>query len=164
MTEKKSDIAMTDKTLSLRKGTKQVKALPKKTRALIRHAIKVRERAYAPYSNYRVGCALRDAHGNIHSGCNVENANFGGTICAERSAVVKMVSRGCQEWEEVVVVTASEEPALPCGDCRQFLNELGPDGVVYAVNTQGTHYLKVKMRDLLPFCYNQKDLESGAGK
>lgn len=141
-----------------------VEDLDKGTLTLIRFALKARKKAYAPYSKYRVGCALRDVKGKIHTGCNVENANFGGTICAERTAAVKMVSRGVQRWRQAVIVTASETPAFPCGDCRQFLNELGPDGEVITVNERGTVYLKATMRELLPYSYNKKDLESGARK
>lgn len=143
---------------------KPVGDLDEKTRKLIRFALKARRRAYAPYSKYRVGCALLDVNGKVHTGCNVEIANFGGTICAERTAAVKMVSRGVQRWRQAVIVTASETPAFPCGDCRQFLNELGPDGEVFTVNERGTVYLRATMKELLPHSYGKKDLESGATK
>ncbi len=91
---------------------------------LARHA---RERAYVPYSAFPVGAALLSRSGRVYTGCNVENASYPLTICAERTAVVKAVSEGERDFEAIAVVTASG--AMPCGACRQVLREFGgPDG------------------------------------
>lgn len=88
---------------------------------LIESARQVRERAYAPYSGYKVGAAVLDENGAIHVGCNVENISYGGCICAERSAVVRMVAEGGTQVTEVAVATV--DGGAPCGICLQFLAE-----------------------------------------
>ena len=91
--------------------------------ALEAAAIAARRRAYAPYSRYHVGAAVLADDGAIHGGCNVENATYGATICAERTAVVSMVAAGGRRVRAVVVVTAGPEAGSPCGVCRQVLAE-----------------------------------------
>jgi len=108
----------------------------------------VRERAYAPYSGFRVGAAVTDESGAIFAGCNVENASYGLTICAERSAVVQAVAAGVRRLDRVIVVTGTEPPAAPCGACRQVLREFGPDLVIDLVGPQSRK--QWRMRDLLP--------------
>ena len=127
-------------------------------RKLVRLALRARERAHAPYSHYRVGCALKDSDGRVHTGCNVEVANYAGTICAERGALSKMVSRGGKSCREVVVVTSSDVPAFPCGECLQMIQELGPGATVYAVDHHGKSYRAATMRELLPFAFSKEML------
>jgi cytidine deaminase len=103
--------------------------------ALIDRARKVREKAYAPYSDYRVGAALLGASGRIHTGCNVENAVYSETICAERAAVVKAVSEGERDFRAIAVVT--RDGGSPCGACRQVLNEFSPDMIVLIADRTG---------------------------
>ncbi len=91
---------------------------------LVQRAAQVRERAYAPYSHYSVGAALLGKSGRIYTGCNVENASFGLTICAERAAVLKAISEGEKEFQAVAVVTSNG--GAPCGACRQVLFEFMP--------------------------------------
>ena len=91
---------------------------------LLKAASEVRTNAYAPYSVYRVGAAILGADGKVYTGCNVENVSYGLTMCAERSALAQMVAFGCQEIQEVVVVTA--DGGTPCGMCRQSLLEFAP--------------------------------------
>jgi len=94
---------------------------------LVAAARAVRKRAYAPYSNFHVGAAVLDGQGRIHVGCNVENASFGLTICAERNAMAAAVSAGARRLRAVAVVTATRPPGTPCGACRQVLAEFGDD-------------------------------------
>ena len=104
---------------------------------LIAAATAVREKAFAPYSRFRVGAAVRGASGRIHAGCNVESASFGLTCCAERVAVFKAVSEGETAIEAVAIVTDVSPPAAPCGACRQVLYEFGPDAVVVRAELAG---------------------------
>lgn len=94
---------------------------------LVASAKAARANAYAPYSNYRVGAALLTRDGSIFTGCNVENATYGATMCAERSAVAAMISAGQKAPVACAVVTQGREPAAPCGICRQVLVEFAPD-------------------------------------
>ena len=89
-----------------------------------------REQAYAPYSGFQVGAAVLSSTGRRYLGCNVENASYGATLCAERAAVAAMVSAGDREIVAVAVFTDADPPAMPCGICRQVLFELGRDAVV----------------------------------
>lgn len=94
--------------------------------------------AYVPYSGFSVGAALRADDGSIHRGCNVENASYGLSRCAEQSAVQAMVTAGSRRFTELVVFTHADHPASPCGACRQILFEFAPDARVYLVNQRGT--------------------------
>jgi len=98
-----------------------------RTRELVEAARAVRERAHAPYSRFKVGAAVRSASGAIYPGCNVENASYGATLCAERAALSAMVAGGEALAVAVAIYTESDEPAMPCGICRQVLFELAAD-------------------------------------
>jgi cytidine deaminase len=93
---------------------------------LLKAARAVRKRAYAPYSKFQVGAAVRDERGRVHVGCNVENASYGLAICAERNAVAAAVAAGARALRAVAVVTPLKPPGSPCGACRQVLAELAP--------------------------------------
>lgn len=95
------------------------------------------ERAYAPYSSFRVGAALLATDGSITEGCNVENASFPAGICAERGAVASAVARGVRSFEAILVATEADDPTPPCGMCRQVLEEFSPQLVVVSVTRQG---------------------------
>jgi cytidine deaminase len=99
-------------------------------RALVSAARQVRANALAPYSNFAVGAAVLDDRGRIHTGCNVENASYGLTVCAERNAVAAAVAAGARRIVAVAVVTAAKPPASPCGACRQVLAEVAADDAV----------------------------------
>ena len=116
----------------------------------------VQQRAYAPYSKFRVGAALEAVSGEVFLGCNVENASFGLTICAERAAVVQAVSAGVRQFRRLVVVTDTEPPAAPCGACRQVLAEFGTDLLVEAVGPSSTK--RWRIRDLLPDSFGPESL------
>jgi cytidine deaminase len=103
--------------------------------ALIQAAVEAREQAYVPYSNYQVGAALLADNGRFYTGCNVENVSYGLTICAERTAVVKMVSEGVRNIDAIVVCT--ENAGSPCGACRQVLAEFAGDVPVWLVDAKG---------------------------
>ncbi|MBX3230353.1 MAG: cytidine deaminase [Labilithrix sp.] len=94
---------------------------------LVQRAKKVRKNAHAPYSKYKVGAALRTKSGKVFEGCNVENASFGATICAERGAVMQMIAAGESKPVALAVVTQGKQPAAPCGICRQVLAEFTKD-------------------------------------
>jgi cytidine deaminase len=104
---------------------------------LIAAAKTVRERAHAPFSHFKVGCALEDEHGNIYTGCNIENATYGLTLCAERVAVFKAVSEGAGKLKRIAVVADTENPTPPCGACRQILWEFCGDAELILENLAG---------------------------
>jgi len=123
--------------------------------ALLAAARLVRQRAHAPFSHFPVGAALEADDGTIVTGCNVENATYGLTVCAERVAIVKAISEGITRFRRVVVVADTAEPTPPCGACRQILWEFGGDlEVILAdlVQVRATHQL----RDLLPFPFDAR--------
>ncbi len=104
---------------------------------LLAAAREAHDRAYAPYSGFRVGAALRADDGSVYAGANVENASYGLSRCAEQSAVQAMASHGGRHFRELVVFTLGDPPASPCGACRQILFEFAPDATVYLVNDRG---------------------------
>ena len=104
---------------------------------LITEAKKAREQAYAPYSNFKVGAAVLTSGGKIFTGCNIENASYGLSICAERAAIFNAVSSGHKNFIKIAVVTDSEPPSSPCGACRQVIFEFGDDIEVVMANLKG---------------------------
>ncbi|GAB4547616.1 MAG: cytidine deaminase [Anaerolineales bacterium] len=124
--------------------------------ALIDLANEARKRAYAPYSNYPVGAALRTKNGKIYMGVNVENAAYPQTMCAERVAVFKAVSEGEMEFEAIAVVT--ENGGSPCGGCRQVLAEFGLETVVLIADGDGHLQKQTTVNDLLPEAFTPKHL------
>jgi cytidine deaminase len=125
--------------------------------ALEQAAMAAREEAYAPYSHYRVGAAVRTASGAIFTGANVENASYGLTICAERVAVAKAITAGERELTAVAVATDGDPPAAPCGMCRQTLVEFTADMDVYLVGRGGTRRQST-LAQLLPMAFRPDDL------
>ena len=115
--------------------------------------------AHAPYSNFRVGAALEIADGTIVTGCNVENATFGLTICAERVAVFKAISEGFREFIRIAIVSDSEEPAPPCGACRQILWEFGGDLEVILGNLRSEKAFH-RLTGLLPHPFDARSLRT----
>jgi cytidine deaminase len=119
------------------------------TDPLVQAARAAQAKAYAPYSNFRVGAALESDSGDVFVGCNVENASYGLTICAERAAVCAAVSAGARRFRRAVVVTDSDPPAAPCGACRQVLSEFNRAMVVVCA-TVGGAVARRNLSDLLP--------------
>ena len=97
----------------------------------------MKQKAYAPYSNFPVGAALLCEDGGVFTGCNVENATYGACICAEQTAIVKAVSEGQQSFRTIAIAANSEEYCLPCGICRQIMSEFAPNLEVICANKHG---------------------------
>jgi cytidine deaminase len=129
------------------------------TRDLIGLAIEAQRRAYAPYSHYPVGAALRSRTGRIFTGCNVENAAYPHGMCAERTAVFKAVSEGERQFDVLAVVTPNG--GSPCGGCRQVLAEFGLDTVVLIADGSGKLLQETTVQDLLPEAFTPRHLEGG---
>jgi cytidine deaminase len=124
-------------------------------------AVKTRLNAYAPYSKFQVGAALIDENGNVYPGCNVENASYGGTICAERNALLRAVADGAKEVCDVVVVTKMNPPAVPCAMCLQVLSEFAtPTSKVWLADLDGVKD-SVLISELLPRHFGPKSLARG---
>ena len=125
--------------------------------ALRRAATAAREAAYAPYSEFSVGAALLSASGRVFVGCNVENASYGATICAERGALCAAVAAGERRWVALAIVTGAASPTPPCGICRQALAELGPDLVVRSYDQTGEQ-ADYTLDELLPHAFESSQL------
>jgi cytidine deaminase len=126
-------------------------------RALIDLAAEAQRRAYAPYSNYQVGAALRTKSGRIFTGCNVENAAYPHAMCAERVAIFKAVSEGEREFDVIVVVTPNG--GSPCGGCRQVMAEFGLDTLVLIADGEGRLVNETTVNDLLPLAFTPANLK-----
>ncbi len=120
-------------------------------------AIAATRNAYIPYSHYPVGAALRAVDGRVYSGCNVENAAYPSTICAERTALVKAVSEGQREFDVLVVVTRNG--GSPCGTCRQMLYEFAPQLRVIIADLEGQIHADLALADLLPLGFGPAKLD-----
>jgi len=116
---------------------------------LLDAALAARQHAFAPYSKFQVGAAIEDSAGRIHTGCNVENATYGLTVCAERVAVFKAISEGVREFRRVAVAADTDSLTPPCGACRQILWEFCGDVEIVLVNPRGK-IETYRMRDLFP--------------
>ena len=125
---------------------------------MAKRAKAISEKAYCPYSKFRVGAVVLTDDGQMLEGCNVENASYGLTICAERNAVFQMVARAKQKIVAVVIYTPTPKPSAPCGACRQVINEFGPDALIMSV-CDGSEVLKKKLSDLLPDAFGPANLK-----
>ena len=125
---------------------------------LIDAATAVREHSYAPFSEFRVGAALETDDGEVITGCNVESASYGLTVCAERVAIWKAISQGKRKIKHIAVVADTEELTPPCGVCRQIIWEFGGDIPVILANLKGKTEV-VQMKDLLPRAFDTKFLK-----
>ena len=126
-------------------------------RELVELAFTMLERSYSPYSHFPVGAALEGADSKVYTGCNVENAAYGSCICAERTALVKAVSEGCQSFRRLAVVGNGEDYCWPCGSCRQMLYEFAPELEILVA--RGDHdFVKTTLRELMPHGFGPEAL------
>jgi cytidine deaminase len=133
-----------------------MKIQPQDKAALVERALKIRTKAYAPYSKYRVGASLLTETGEIFDGVNVENAVYSMTICAERNAVFQAVTHGHHSFRAIAVAT--DNGGSPCGSCRQVLSEFGQDIEVYMIDSNGIVVLETTVRELLPEAFGPEDV------
>ncbi len=125
---------------------------------LISQAKEVSKMAYNPYSKFNVGAAIMTNDGTVFTGCNVENASYGLTICAERNTIFHMVAQGHRNFHTLVIYTPTPTPAAPCGACRQVINEFAPDARVISV-CDGPEMIDFKLSDLLPDAFGPQNLD-----
>nr|WP_042145596.1 cytidine deaminase [Paucisalibacillus sp. EB02] len=126
---------------------------------LINNAIEIRERAYVPYSKFKVGAALLTKSGKVYTGCNIENAAYPVSLCAERVAIFKAISEGETEFVELAVVADTERPVPPCGSCRQVMSEFFESEMNIHLTNLNNNTITVKMDELLPFSFQKSDME-----
>ena len=126
-------------------------------RELVERALEMRRFSYAPYSHFRVGAALECEDGSVYTGCNVENAAYGSSLCAERTALVKAVSEGRRRFVRLAVAGDSADYCWPCGACRQMLRGFGTDLEVLAANREGA-YVAISLEELLPHSFGPETL------
>lgn len=127
-------------------------------RELVILAKEAMENAYAPYSHFKVGAALLAKDGRVFQGCNIENASYGATNCAERTAIFKAVSEGYREFEKIAIVASSGDYASPCGICRQVLFEFLPEGKVI-LDSDEKGMVTFTVRELLPLGFRGEDIK-----
>lgn len=121
---------------------------------LVEMAMEAQRYAYAPYSGFHVGAAILADNGTVYTGCNIENASFGATLCAERTAIGKAVSEGARQVLAIAVTSDSEVFTMPCGICRQVMSEFAsPDMPLYLANREG-HYEKLRFDEILPHSFS----------
>jgi len=123
------------------------------TDSLATGALAARENAHAPYSHFRVGAALEDTGGRVHTGCNVENATYGLTLCAERVAVFKAISEGSRSFRRIAIAADTETLTPPCGACRQILWEFCGDIEILLVNPRGKSET-LRLKELFPRAFD----------
>lgn len=125
---------------------------------LVNEAYEAMTYAYVPYSKFQVGAALLSDSGELFTGCNVECASYGGTNCAERTALFKAISVGVKSFNAIAIVSSSKEATFPCGICRQVLSEFGKDMRVFLAHGTETYYEFV-LSELIPFCFTGEDIK-----
>lgn len=125
---------------------------------LIREALKYRENAYVPYSNFKVGASVLMDDGKIYGGCNIENASYGATNCAERTAIFRAVAEGNKKLKAIAVVGDLSTHTSPCGICRQVISEFADRDTDIILIKNEEEYLVKKLEDILPGAFTKEDL------
>ena len=115
------------------------------------------EHAYVPYSHFKVGAALLAKDGRVFKGCNIENASYGATNCAERTAVFKAVSEGCREFDAIAIVASSGDLVPPCGICRQFMKEFCDDDFIICMADVNDTYEAHTLAEILPYSFSSRE-------
>ena len=124
---------------------------PEKLCELAREAM---THAYVPYSGYQVGAALLCADGTVYQGCNIENASYSPTVCAERTACVKAVSEGFKDYVRIAIYAESQDYCMPCGSCRQFLSEFNDGELEVLCSRADGRYVSYRLKELMPHTFN----------
>ncbi len=142
----------------------QLLKIPKAVQSAFKLAKETRKNAHAPYSKFQVGAGLVTSGGDVVTGCNVENASYGGTVCAERIAIFKAVSEEQTKFTDIVVVTDAAEPAYPCAFCLQVMAEFfKPDTKIWVADLKYIHSVH-KFKELLPIPFGPKQLAKARAK
>ncbi len=126
---------------------------------LVKKAYEGREKAYAPYSNFKVGAAVFAEDGKIYTGCNIENASYGATNCAERTAIFKAISEGNRTIKAIAIVGVENDYTYPCGICRQVIVEFAAEDIAIILGKSPTEYIVKSMKEILPGAFTKADLE-----
>lgn len=134
-----------------------------KNEELLKIAMKAKEKSYSPYSKFRVGAALLGKNGEVYTGTNVENASFGVTNCAERTAFFKAVSFGVREFEKIAISVDSDNIGYPCGLCLQVMAEFCDDDFKIIVSNRLGEFKQERLKNLLPSAFRKKELDSFIG-
>ncbi|MBX4263227.1 cytidine deaminase [Clostridium estertheticum] len=125
---------------------------------LVSQALQARKNAYAPYSNFKVGAAVLTDDGKVFTGCNIENASYGATNCAERTAIFKAVSEGYKTIKAIAIVGVQNDYTYPCGICRQVIAEFATDDTKIILGKNDTEYIVKTLDEILPGAFTKKDL------
>jgi len=125
------------------------------SRDLIDMAKKAKDFAYAPYSGFHVGAALKTKSGKVYTGCNIENSAYGATNCAERTAIFKAISEGEMEFESIAVVSSANDVTYPCGICRQVMSEFMKDAAIYFEDHDG-NIVNSSVREVMPYMFDNE--------
>lgn len=126
---------------------------------LVSKALQAKERAYVPYSKFKVGAAILTEDGEIYTGCNIENASYGATNCAERTAIFKAVSEGHTTIKAIAIVGIENDYTYPCGICRQVISEFASEDIQIILGKNENEYLIKTLEEILPGAFTKKDLE-----
>lgn len=130
----------------------------KMIKELINKAIQAREKSYSPYSNFKVGASVMGESGKIYSGCNIENAAYSPTICAERVAIFKAISNGEREIKKIALIGSTDSFTYPCGVCRQVMTEFASDDFEIIVAKNIEEYVSYSLDDLMPNSFRARDM------
>ncbi len=131
--------------------------MKKENETLLKAALEAKNNSYAPYSNFHVGAALICEDGNIYSGCNVENSSYGLTICAERSAIFKMVASGERKIRSILIVGETEEFLPPCGGCRQVISEFADEDTEVILVNGKREFKSISFAEIMPYRFFLKN-------